>query len=556
MKAPSIESLFRSVFVRIALLLAFGSLSSTASATVYTWDSDATLGNGATEGSGTWNTTNYDWINNSGASAKFSSSSANSVVFAGVADGTYQITLGGAYSISMLTFSTSGYTLVAPTPYTLTILNITLGSGVTATIGSGVTVTRTSTAADEYVVGGGLSSELIIQTGGSVLLATSGHSLHLQGITVTVDGGTLSSTGGGTGNGTIYLADGGVGDSAVLNVENGGLVSTGMGGKLLYGSSSGTQTAVVNLDGGTIQTSAVGRAYVASNQNFIFNFNGGTLQCNSDTNASSFMGGITHAYVKEGGAKIDDGGYAITISQALEHGGTAAQDGGLTKSGIGTLTLTGTSTYTGNTTIQSGTLALNSAGSISSSTLVLGISGSAQGTFDVSSKSSYSMANISGNGTIKSGGTFTATGSLTPGFTNVAGSLNVSGNFTLAGTAVTSMEILGTGGVAGTDYDLISVTNLLTYGGALVITCSDLADGLYDFFNFASYTGDFSSVTVNGISLIETGGVWSYASGSYSYSFTESTGILSVIAVPEPATYVMLVSGLGMLGMLRRKFRA
>jgi autotransporter-associated beta strand protein len=66
---------------------------------------------------------------------------------------------------------------------------------------------------------------------------------------------------------------------------------------------------------------------------------------------------MTGAFVLAGGARIDDGGNTITISQNIQSG--AALDGGLTKSGVGSLTLSGTNTYNGGTTVLEGTLILN-----------------------------------------------------------------------------------------------------------------------------------------------------------------------------------------------------
>ena len=65
--------------------------------------------------------------------------------------------------------------------------------------------------------------------------------------------------------------------------------------------------------------------------------------------------------MRNGGAIINDGGYAVTISQPLLHSNIAgdnATDGGLTKLGNGTLTLTANNTYNGGTTINAGILAL------------------------------------------------------------------------------------------------------------------------------------------------------------------------------------------------------
>jgi autotransporter-associated beta strand protein len=121
--------------------------------------------------------------------------------------------------------------------------------------------------------------------------------------------------------------------------------------------SLGTNAAgvgVVNLDGGTLLTTYISKGAGSGT----FNFNGGVLK--SAAASETFMQGLTAANVKSGGAKVDTNTYDITIGQALLHdaglGGTA--DGGLTKDGAGTLTLSGVNTYTGDTTVNEGTLVL------------------------------------------------------------------------------------------------------------------------------------------------------------------------------------------------------
>jgi autotransporter-associated beta strand protein len=127
-------------------------------------------------------------------------------------------------------------------------------------------------------------------------------------------------------------------------------------------------TGVLTLNGGvvTVPALAKGAASVAST----INFNGGTLKASigvlgwydayapqTATGLADFIQGTGFAVnVHEGGAKFDTNALDVTVTQVLAHAGTAAIDGGLTKLGDGSLTLTALPTYTGDTTVNQGTL--------------------------------------------------------------------------------------------------------------------------------------------------------------------------------------------------------
>jgi len=111
-----------------------------------------------------------------------------------------------------------------------------------------------------------------------------------------------------------------------------------------------------NLNGGTLTVYQV----IARNANATtaFNFNGGTLRANGNNSTFvQFPGGSQTANVLDGGAIIDTAGYTVTIPQTLQAGGTGV--GGLTKTGNGTLTLSGGYTYAGPTAVRGGTLVLD-----------------------------------------------------------------------------------------------------------------------------------------------------------------------------------------------------
>ncbi|WP_338285532.1 autotransporter-associated beta strand repeat-containing protein [Luteolibacter sp. LG18] len=465
-------------------------------------------------------------------------------------------------------------------------LNVTAG---TATI-NGITLGRTNNSVASTpsgfvnVSGGTLNSQSFVLVGWQGNGATG---------TVTVNGGTFNvgtvTAASNMDIGTFGTAAGTVNvSSGALNLYNNSKVRFGAGagntgintftqsgGNVSFFSDAGTTsggtgyldmqvagsgTYTYNLDGGTLTTPKV--QSTANGGTRVFNFNGGTLKATTATTTFFDLNqtGSHRANVRNGGAIIDTNGVNVTVAEALVHSnvsGDNATDGGLTKKGTGTLTLTGVNSYTGTTTVQGGTLALGVSSTISNS-LVLGTSGGATGVLDVTSKSAFTQSNISGRGTINigAGKTLTADGNVGPGFS--PGTLNVTGNLAYASTTITTLELAGNGGVAGTDSDYINVTGTFSLTGALNIVSYNGYDitqtGVYNLLDAGTFTGDFTSVSVGGNSLtynLPTDD-WTGTFGGTSYTFTEGTGVLSV--VPEPAS--LLLGALGSLTLLARRRRA
>lgn len=179
--------------------------------------------------------------------------------------------------------------------------------------------------------------------------------------TATISGGTL------TVNTSLNLYKWA---TSILNVNNAGTVNA-TSVQLGWGDSNPTGTINVGdgttfsggtsiQDGGTSGVLNVNAWDVRNNRSYTLNIKGGTLKAGAGgTNwlpANTFST-TAGANVQEAGGIIDNGGYAITIAQALKHGGVAATDGGLIFKGSGTTTLTGAVSYTGPTVVAGGTLA-------------------------------------------------------------------------------------------------------------------------------------------------------------------------------------------------------
>ena len=165
--------------------------------------------------------------------------------------------------------------------------------------------------------------------------------------TAAINGGTLQINsplyiggyGEGTGTGTVTQTAG--------NVTSTGGVNFGGGGP---------NSGIYNLNGGTFTTTSIAKSGAGT---ATLNFNGGTLRPSAAS--ATFLQGLSAANVKSGGAVIDTNNFAITIGQVLLHdaGLGATLDGGLTKAGANTLTLSSSdNTFTGNVLVNSGTLTL------------------------------------------------------------------------------------------------------------------------------------------------------------------------------------------------------
>lgn len=355
------------------------------------------------------------------------------------ASSSYPVTLGSAVTAAGISFTNTGYYLSASSALTLTLsINNSTGgvptaantalwvaNGKTANLGNNLTLALSATGFGSRI---GLDAGSTLNIGsGAKIDKTAGASRDL--VFATVASGVATVNVSGTITGSVASYTGGIvfGNNAGevdVNVLNGGVISTASTGAsnsngsialgntntatgVLTMSTGSTVTAsdavttdaqaglklgtvtgasgIANLNGGTLTVQKVFKGAGSGT----FNFNGGTLKPVVTTTA--FMSGLTSANVKAGGALIDSNGYDITVAQPLLHdsglGSTA--DGGLTKSGNGSLTLSASNTYTGNTTVNGGTLVL---GTNSSTQFILGAN-------HVSNK-------ITGTGSIVISGTF------------------------------------------------------------------------------------------------------------------------------------------------------
>jgi fibronectin-binding autotransporter adhesin len=273
--------------------------------------------------------------------------------------------------------------------------------------------------------------------------------------------------------------------------------------------------------------------------------NGGVLQ-NEDTNYSQ----STLNMIYPGGVVTLEGATnQINVGQTatLTINATITGSGSFAMNGPGTLTLTGYDTYTGQTTVESGTIALPSGGAIPDSTdIFLAATNSA---LDVSQSTNYSANNnpeltiqngqILGGFGVVTGLVVSVSGAtLAPGSTSTVGTLTVTGfgNDSSVLNGVTMMK-LNKGAL--TSDQLVVQQGALVLGGtlALINMSGSLSNGdTFTLFNAGGgISGAFAGIVPSRPGYPGFGLAWNT-------NTLASSGTLSVMAVPLPARPILHVS--------------
>jgi autotransporter-associated beta strand protein len=669
------------VFVALAVA------SRPAVAVVFTWNG----------GTGAWNTTGTNW--NASTATWPAAGADNDALFAGTA-GTVTVTsTGGGITANDIRFSTSGYNITSSTLTLITTPTITVDTNITGTISSSIagsaglaksgagTLTLTASnsftgnvtnnagtlvVANSNALGSG-SKQLISQGGSRVVQlsggVTIGSNVSLVMSSNSFDGGGLSSVSGSnavqgnitfsfgnpalnissatgstlTISGSVVYSPGSAGRPLHLggastsvntisgNISEAGGSSTGMvlnkqgvGAWVLTGSNS--YTGATNINGGVLVADNANALGAASGT---ISFGGGTLRFTANSAAQDWA---TRIRSSTSAISLDTSGQNVTLAGAIVSSNTA----GLTKLGAGELTLSGSSSYAGGNTIQSGTLALGNANALGGSSGSLAVNGgvldlrgfsptvgtlsgssgalitsASSATLTASSAANSTYAGVisgsvaltkSGTGlltlsgsnnytgaTTVNGGTLAVNGSLGNTAVSVAaaawlqgtgaieGSVNVLGTLSpgnspgvltvgsvvLGGSSATVIEINNL--VRGTDYDGVTITGTsspLQYGGLLSLSFgngSAFANGTtFDIFNFTgAISGSYASVTSTGFysgTWASIGsGTYQLVSGAQTLTFDPSLG--DIIVVPEPAAIGLVGIGLAAFGWVRGRRR-
>uniref|UniRef100_UPI0039F0A89F autotransporter domain-containing protein n=1 Tax=Bordetella sputigena TaxID=1416810 RepID=UPI0039F0A89F len=311
-------------------------------------------------GSGNWDGASLSWANENGDVPAAWAGKVAVFKDGGSQGGT--IAVQGAQSFQGLQFVDNGYTLSGPG--TLQVDGSANADGnaeirvladratIAAAIAGAGGITKTE-AGTLVLSGANTYAGGTVLAGGTVQVAGDGNLGALSGA-LTFNGGTLhTTTAFATARPVNLRAGGGVfqtdGDLALAGTVQGpgGLTKTGPGTLTLVASNA--YQGGTAIDGGVVAVSADDKLGAATGG---LSFDGGTLRWDAPFD----LAGSRAITLNAGGGTLDTHGSDTTIVQAM------SGNGGLTKTGAGTLVLLGENSYAGGTVIAGGTVQVGAGG--------------------------------------------------------------------------------------------------------------------------------------------------------------------------------------------------
>jgi len=404
------------------------------------------------------------------------------------------------------------------------------GSGCTTTLSNGSQAT-----APGIGLGVNSSNDTLNVNSGSVINALgqnirmhagsgTGHALNINGGSVinvgavdflydsnAVSAGSVKITNSGTlstiNASNINSTNGFVSVSGAGSVWNMG-TSTLSVGAANAGTSAGQGNYLSISSGGVVTTSAV---TLNSSSNSLV-FNNGTLAASA---AGTLVSGSGFVDVQSGGVIIDSGSFNVTVSSAIVLDGTSA-GGGLTKNGSGTLTLSGSNSYSGGVAIGAGLLNYGNVNALGSGTV-----------------------SFSGNSTLQAGvssGTLASAIAINP---SVTGTVDTQANTVTLGGIVS-----GSGSLAKTGVGTLTLTGSNSYSGGTTI-----GGGTLSIASDSAIGGSASSLTFSG-GILQVTGTGVSNLNSHTVNWATFNGGIDVNSAANAFTVSQVLSGTGSLTKL------
>ena len=395
-----------------------------------------------------------------------SSVAPSGVVFSNTANA-YTVSGGAiAGAISLVKNGTNNLTLGAANNY----------SG--GTVINGGTLIVTSDAALGSVPGSPTPGNLNINGGNLNLNFAAGQTSTNRGVDIQAGGASINALSGNFGFGGLVAGIGGLTNlSTTATLITGNNQHTYAGGfTLLPGgavvpqtTSDGTGPSLTKGPFGTGTLTLAGGSLRASTSGGPYDF-GNAVSLTGD--ATVVNGGLPFTFsgvmTLTGNRKLTQSNptNGVTISGGI---GESVAGSGFTKDGVGTIILSGTNGYTGNTTVSGGSLVLNGNASLTNSPVV---TVNSNAVLDISGIAFTSGASqiLAGGGTVA--GDVVANGTILPGGTNV-GTLTFSNNLTIGGNLGFKLNKS-----LAQSNDVINVVGTLNHSVAGTLTVSNLGPAL------------------------------------------------------------------------------
>jgi outer membrane autotransporter protein len=369
------------------------------------------------------------------------------------------------------------------------------------------------------------------------------------GSLVKVGTGTLTLTGANTYSGGTTVTGGLINFAAAGNFGSGMITLNGGGLQWATGNTVdiSAQLAPLGAGGGTFDTNGNNVTFATglSGPGGLIKAGAGTLTL---TGTSSYTGGtmvtggtLAGTTASLQGNIVNNAVVAFNQAGTGTYGGVMSGTGGLTKSGTGTLILTGANTYSGGTTVSGGILQGNT------QSLQGNILNNASVVFNQTGSGTYGGAmSGSGNLVLQGGGLLNLTGanSFTGGTTVSGGMLAVNGSLAGGVTVGSAGTLGGSGTITG------NVVNAGTLApgnsiGTLTVSGSytQAAGSLYQV--EANAAGQADRINVGGTATIQGGTVQVLAQpGNYrpstTYTIVRATGGVSGVYAGVSSNFAFL----------------